>query len=719
MNKGIPFTMSETKTNNSGSSVDSNNKASLQWGEGLLSLARHYLLATSPETINLHSYWIKGTNLELQQLAQQMGLSLQFLPFEKLVSSTWSCPFLIQFNDNSVGIVERVDDSNRIWLRLSGEEKANPILMAELSKSVVRTAVARPLSGRRDDRVDDFLKPYEESWLKRIILMDLRPYAHVMIAAFIANVLGLAGIIFSMQVYDRVVPGQSMPTLYVLFIGVLLATALSWGMKILRGKVTNVLGKWADLRVSDRVFGHAIRLQTTAKPKSTGSFIAQLRELEQLRELITSSTIGAVTDMPFFILFLGVFFIIAGPLVWVPLAAVVLMILPALLMQKKLARYANEATRESALRNAMLVETIQGLEDIKSLQAEARFQKQWNHYTEATASASLKLRDLTNHLLTWSQTLQVTVFAVVVFFGAPMVIAGDLTTGALVAASILSSRMLAPMGQLTQVMTRWQHAKMAMEAADNIMRLPVDGNDIEQQFHRPSLKGNYALINTQFTYGEDMPVVLDVKKLNIKQGERIAVLGKNGVGKSSLLHALTGNLQQKGGELLLDDTPLNKIDVADVRRDVMLLSQQSRLFHGSIRDNLMLGKPDASDEKLEKALILAGAHKFIQKLPEGLDHQLLEGGLGLSGGQRQSLLLARLVLRDPQVVLLDEPTASLDDDAERYFLKALDSWMGSKTLIVATHRLAALELVTRIIVLDNGKIVLDAPKNEALKKLTA
>lgn len=444
-----------------------------------------------------------------------------------------------------------------------------------------------------------------------------------------------------------------------------------------------------------------------------------MRELEQLRELITSSTIGAVTDMPFFILFLGVFFMIAGSLVWVPLVAVVLMLLPAFLMQKRLGRYANEATRESALRNAMLVETIQGLEDVKALQAEPRFQQQWNHYTEATAVASLKLRNLTNSLLTWSQTLQITVFAVVVFFGAPMVIDGDLTTGALVAASILSSRMLAPMGQLTQVLTRWQHAKVAMEAADNIMQLPVDGGENEKKFHRPCLQGNYAIRNATFTYGEDLPAVLQLKNLQIKPGERIAILGKNGAGKSSLLQALNGNLQLVGGELLLDDTPLHQIDMADVRRDVVMLSQQSRLFHGSIRDNLLLGAPRASDDELEKALKLVGAHSFIQSLPEGLDHQLLEGGLGLSGGQKQSLLLVRLILRNPQVVLLDEPTASLDEASERYFLQALEQWLGNKTLVVATHRLAVLQLVTRVVVVDSGRVALDAPKEQALKKLTA
>ncbi len=688
-----------------------------EWVAHLLLVARHYGLSVSPQSAALQGEFASLNEVHLAQLAKQLGLYLEFTSLPRTESINWRSPFIVELEGGALAVVEKAD-AEQVWLRFADESHANAVPFAELHSKAKRVAMARPIKGRKDKRVDDFLAPYQENWLKKIIFMDMRPYYHVMIAALIANTLGLAGILFSMQVYDRVVPGQSMPTLYVLFIGVVLATIITFVMRVVRGNVTNILGKRADLRISDKVFGHSLRIKPFAKPVSTGTFISQLRELDQLRELITSSTIGAATDMPFFILFLGVFAVIAGPLVWVPIAAVVIMLLPSLLMQKKLAELARESSRESSLRNGLLVESIQGLDDVKALQAEPQFLQQWNDYTHTTANASLALRNLTNALLSWSQVVQMGVFAVVVFVGAPMVINGDLTTGALVAASILSSRMLGPMGQITQVLTRWQHAKVAIEAAESLMQLPAEGQGEQELFHRPNLQGDYHLKQAVLSYGQDMPPVLQIPQLEINAGEKIALLGRNGAGKSSLLGALAGNLMLNNGTLTLDGTQMHQIDPADVRRDVVLLSQHSRLFHGTLRYNLTLGKPSATEDEIRAALTLAGAMPFIEQLPEGLDHLVLEGGLGLSGGQRQALLLARLMLRDPNVVLMDEPTAALDDSAEQGFLRALKAWLGDKTLVVATHRLGVLDVVDRVLVVDQGRVALDAPKQEALNKLT-
>lgn len=687
------------------------------WVDHLLVVAQHYGLNVSPQSAALQVPFASTDEDALAALARRMGLFLEFSALPDANTLNWHTPIIVELEGSTLAVVEKVE-GQAVWLRVAKEAHANKVPFEQLKPQVKRAAFARPISGRRDKRVDDFIAPYKENWLKKIIFMDMRPYYHVMIAALIANTLGLAGILFSMQVYDRVIPAQSMPTLYVLFIGVVLAIFIAFMMRVVRGNVTNILGKRADLRVSDQVFGHSLHIKPFARPLSTGTFIAQLRELDQLRELITASTIGAAIDMPFFILFLGVFAIIAGPLVWVPLGAVVIMILPSLLMQKRLSMLTRETSRESSLRNGLLVESIQGLDDVKALQAEPQFLQQWNEYTHATANASLALRNLTNALLSWSQVVQMGVFAVVVFVGAPMVIEGELTTGALVAASILSTRMLAPMGQITQVLTRWQHAKVAIEAADMLMQLPTEGQGEEQLFHRPYLQGHYEFKQAVFSYGPEQPAVLKLPKLTIKAGEKIALLGRNGAGKSSLLNALAGNMMLNNGALTLDGTQMHQIDPADVRRDVVLLSQHSRLFHGTLRYNLTLGKPTATEEEIRNALVMSGAMPFVKQLSEGLDHLVLEGGLGLSGGQRQALLLARLMLRDPNVILLDEPTAALDDNAEQHFLRALSAWVGDKTLVVATHRLAALSLVDRVLVLDKGRVALDAPKDEALKKLT-
>ncbi|MBD8708880.1 type I secretion system permease/ATPase [Pseudomonas sp. CFBP 13711] len=689
------------------------------WLEAILTVARHYRLDVSPESIRLASTNSEGRVEEVvRYMARQAGLSVKFARYDRKSLSRWRTPLLVQLRDGQVGVIESVSEQGELGIAYSGDQglqsRIDPAVLAE---QALRTVILRPIQPLSDVRTDDYIKPYDEHWFRRIVLSDLRPYRQVMLASLVANLLGMAGVLFSMQVYDRVIPAESLPTLYVLFGGVMLALVFDFVMRIMRLRITDVLGKRADLRVSDLVFGHALRLRNSARPKSTGSFISQLRELEQIRDLITSSTATALADMPFFFLFLLVFYLIGGALVLIPLVALVAMVLPGVFAQRKLARLANASMREAALRNAMLVEAVQGMDDIKALQAEQRFQQQWNHYNAASADSSLKLRSLTNSLVAWTQNVQGAVFAVVIVFGAPMVIGGDLTTGSLVAASMLASRMMAPMAQLTHVLTRWQQAKVALQGLNRLMQMPVDHPEGSQRVHMPAIRGDYVLRQAGFKYSEEASPALSGINLNIRPGERVAILGRNGAGKSTLLQALAGSMDLSSGETTVDGISLAHLDPADLRRDVGLMSQQARLFHGTLRDNLTLGAGQASDQEIIAALSVTGALEFVRQMPKGMDHLILEGGLGLSGGQRQSLLLSRLLIRQPQVLLLDEPTASLDDITERQLLEKLSTWCQGRTLIVATHRVSLLQLVERIIVLDNGRIVIDDHRDAALTRL--
>lgn len=691
------------------------------WLEAVLKVARHYRLDVSPESVRLASVHSEGRVEEVvRHMARQAGLSVKFAVFDKKSLSRWRTPLVVQLRDGQVGVLESIGENGELGIGFSGDQGLQSRMEAgALAEQALRTVILRPTQPVADVRTNDYIKPYDEHWFRRIVLTDLRPYSQVMIASLVANLLGMAGVLFSMQVYDRVIPAESLPTLYVLFGGVMLALLFDFVMRILRLRITDVLGKRADLRVSDLVFGHALRLRNSARPKSTGSFISQLRELEQIRDLITSSTATALADMPFFLLFLLVFYLIGGPLVLIPLVALVFMLLPGIIAQPRLAKLANASMREAALRNAMLVESIQGLDDIKALQAEQRFQQQWNQYNAASADSSLRLRSLTNSLVAWTQNVQGGVFAVVIVFGAPMVIAGDLTTGSLVAASILSSRMMGPMAQLTHVLTRWQQAKVALEGLNRIMQMPVDHPEGSQRVHLPAIRGDYRMRQASFRYSEESAPALNSIDLTIRPGERIALLGRNGAGKSTLLQALGGAMDLSSGETTLDGIALAHLDPADLRRDVGLLSQQARLFHGTLRDNITLGAGQASDQEIIAALNVTGALDFVRQLPKGMDHLVLEGGLGLSGGQRQSLLLSRLLLRQPQVLLLDEPTAALDDVTERLLLEKLATWTQGRTLVVATHRVSVLQLVERIIVLDYGRIVIDDHRDAALARLRA
>ena len=667
-----------------------------QWAQAFGFIATRYRVACSPGALIAGAPWLKGKPMvpALTQLAREAGLSFQLLTADQQSINSWRLPVVVALNDGRVGAIEHFDGDDTLEVSFFDDQTyTNRLSMTTMLPAIRHVIALRPLAALKDSRVDAYISKYRPDWLYRLVMRDLRPYSWVMLAALFINVLSLSGIVFSMQVYDRVIPAQSYPTLYVLTIGVLIATLFGFVLRVARGHIMDLLGKRSDMRVSDRVFGHALRLRNSAIPRSTGSFISQLRELEQIREMVTSSTISTIVDLPFFLLFVVVLAIIAPQLAWIAPVAAVIMVLPGL----------------------VLVESVQGLEDIKLMQAENRFLQQWNSYIQITAESGLRTRELTQNLISWGMTIQSLVYAAVIVVGAPMVIDGTLTTGSVVAASMLASRMIAPMATLCGVLARWQQVKAAKEGLDSIMQLPTENQREETPIRQDVLRGHYLFEQAQFRYQPDDPrMALRINRLEIGPGEKVAILGRNGAGKSTLLQAMAGGMDLAAGELRLDGFSLPHLDVADVRRNVGFMTQNARLFYGTLRENITLGMPRATDEEIFEALELTGAAGFVQKLPKGLDYPIMENGVGLSGGQRQSILLARMLLRDPNIVLMDEPTASLDEHTEREFIQRLGDWLGHRTLIVATHRVPVLELVERVVVLKEGMLVMDAPKAQAL-----
>ncbi|WP_454903851.1 type I secretion system permease/ATPase [Variovorax gossypii] len=692
------------------------------WLDAMLFVARHYGIGASEESVRVSLAWERGAPLDtlLDHMARQLGLTLRLGEFSEAMLDPWRLPLVVEFDNGEVGVVRASNGRGQLGVLLGGDHGLETALpLDELRRRAKRVAMLRPNSAVPDARVDDYIKPYKANWFWAIALRDWRRYGDIMLASVFANVLALASMIFSMQIYDRVVPAQSESTLWVLFGGVMLAVAFEFMLRVSRTHISDVVGKRADLKVSDVVFGHALRVRTDARSKSTGSFIAQVREVEQVRELLTSTTISAVADLPFFLLFLVVLWMVAGPLALVALAAVPLLVIPGLLIQKPLARLASEGMRESALRNALLVEVVEGIEDIKLMRAEPRFQNQWNHVNDVSAGVSMRQRFLTSLLMTWTQEVQSIVYAVVLLAGCFLVMRGDMTTGALVGSSILASRMISPLAQLSGVFARWQQAKVARGGLDQLMQRPVDQADGARLVHAPALQGHYALAGVEFRYGkDDKSPALTVAQLQIQAGEKVALLGRMGAGKSTLLQLLAGLQSPQQGHVALDALDLSLIDPADLRRDIGLLTQNARLFHGSIRENVTMGMPLATDDQVFEAIAMAGALPFLQSRAEGLDELIHEGGLGLSGGQRQALLLARTLIRQPSIVLLDEPTAHFDEVSERQVIDLVGNWMGPRTLVVATHRMPVLQWVDRIVVIDGGRIVMDGSKDQVLGRLS-
>lgn len=693
------------------------------WINVMVRAAGRFGLPADAPAVRQQMRWFESLplNARLERLSGLMGLQVRTVPLDRMRWNSQNLPVIVQLDTGELMLLEALDADKQVtyWLNNGGDlvrEEPLETLLTRAKPEVVMLGIA---ARGRDARIDDFTRPWEAHWFWRHFRHSGRKLTEIALASVVGNVLALAGILFSMQVYDRVIPAQSMPTLWVLFFGVLLAAALEFFIRLARTHVSDIMGKHIDLDVSALFFARAMAIKNDARPKSTGSFISQLRELDQVRELLTSTTVGAAMDIPFVLLFLGIMALVGGPLVIIPLIAIPLIIIPGLMVQWPMAKLAKEGMRESAIRNAVLVESIEGVEDIKALQAEPYFQRQWENTHAVGANVGMKQRVWGARLSGWASTVQQITYAGMLVFGCFLVIDGTITTGTLVACSLLSSRTIAPLMQLTMVFSRWQHAKSAMTGLNELLKKPLDKEADKKMAHCPVLAGHFQVQQMQYSYDvEKGDLALNVSELEIKPGERVAILGKTGAGKSTLLKLLSGQAQASKGKVIIDGVDMAHIDPTDVRRQVGYLSQDSRLFFGTLRQNLMLGHPHATEAELIQALRISGAINLVQQDAASLDRLINEGGRGLSGGQRQMALLSRLIVRNPQIVLLDEPTASMDEQLEAWVIRQLQQWLTGRTLVLVTHRPALLNLVDRIIVMENGKVVADGPRDTLLKQAT-
>ena len=562
-----------------------------------------------------------------------------------------------------------------------------------------------------------------KSWFWKVIWRFRSYYYQVILATFIINFLALVSSLYVMNVYDRVIPNQAYETLWVLSIGVFLAIAFEFAAKMIRGHLTDIAGKKADLIISSALFRRVLALRLADRPASSGSYANNLREFEAVREFMTSASLLTLVDLPFLLLFVTVIAIIGGKLALVPLTIIPIVIIVGFLVQRPLSRYINESMKESSQRSGLAVEAIEGIETLKTNNATTWAQQRWDEYTAKTSAASIKVKDTSNFMINFTIGMQQLNTVGLVLLGTYLIHAENpaerITMGALIAAVILSGRALSPLSQIAGLATRFQQAKLALEGVNNIVQRPIERDPERKYITLDRVEGGIAFDNVSFQYQEETGAAVSDLKLNIRPGEKVGVLGRIGSGKSTMLKLASGLYDSAKGNITLDGVDMRQLDPNFLRSEVVLLSQQPRLFLGTLRENMDLARFDgySTDQELLAALKRFGLDRIIRNHPRGLDMPLGEDGLGLSGGQKQIIALARMTLRHPKVVLLDEPTTGLDQATERMALNAVAQWSKDKTMVVVTHRPQVLQIVNRIIVMDNGKVVMDGPRDLVLQKL--
>ena len=690
-----------------------------RWSEGLVIAARE--LGINASVDNLAHLVRQGTdnNAAFKAMADYLGLQCEpcHLALSQLPAELF--PVCLPLKSGVMAVVHHLAQDNALVTLTSapGIKVNMPVAELNAQREAGYWIIQRQMAsfGRK---LHPWLSSDNERWLWKLIRKDLRFYVLITVSALFGNVLTLSGSLFSMQVYDRVIPAQSYSSLWVLFGGVIIALMCDMLLRLARSQLADAIGKRADMHMSALFYSRALSIKNSARPDSTGVFIAQIREIEHVRELLTSTTVLAIVDMPFILLFMGLIWFIGGWLVLPTLLAVPFIVLPGIIIQWPLARLSRQGMAESAQRNAMLVETIQGLEDIKLTQSEDRFLRMWNNCINVSSDISLEQRHWSYLLSNWCQFIQQAVYACVIALGVYLVVDNTITTGTLIACSILSSRTVGPLGQIANVLTRWQQARISLNGLNEFLSRPLEQRAFSDVSHLENIRGNYKLSNVKFRFSPQAEWAIDIASLAIKPGEKVGILGTIGAVKSTLLRVLSGMADSAEGEITLDGVALNNLSVNDLRYGVGYLQQDAQLFWGTVRDNVLLGNPHASVEDITRCLNTAGAAGVL-KNQHGLDLQISEGGKGLSGGQRQALLLARTLLRNGNILLLDEPTASMDENSELHVVNSLKQFAKEKTLIVVTHRKAPLQLVDRIIVMDQGKIVIDGPKAMVLERLNA
>lgn len=670
--------------------------------------------AAGPELFSIHSS--KGL---FSRVAKRAGFAARLIKRDLDHLSELLLPCILVLKNRNACILESIDQKNQrarvIFPEVSeGEEWID---LERLKEEYIGFAFLLKREFKRKSQPLRLIHAKDTHWFWGTLARSREIFISVMLASVLANLFVLATPLFTMNVYDRVVPNDAIETLWVLAVGVMTVFVFDALMRFIRTYLLEVAGKKSDVIMSSILFEQVLNLRMDHWPKSVGAFANNLRDFESIRNFFTSSTIATLVDLPFAVIFLVVIAYIGGPLVVIPIITIALLLGYSYFLIKPLQQSIESTFEASANKHSHLIESLHSIQTIKTLGASHHSQWVWEESTGEIASKSMRARMLSGSILVVTNLLVSFNTVGLIVYGIYQISDLNLTLGGLIAVVMLSSRAVSPMGQIATLITSYQQTRTAFNTLDNLMQQPVERPENKQFVRRVSFDGAIDFKKVSFSYPEAQRTSIADISFSIKPREHVGIIGRVGSGKTTITKLIVGLYQATEGSVSVDGIDINQIDPADLRMHIGYLSQDVQLIRGSIRDNLVFKDPQVSDDRLLEIAAICGVDQFVNKLPSGFDTSVGEQGDWLSGGQRQSIALGRALLLDEPIVILDEPTNSMDNTTEAAIRKRLYDYTRDKTLVLVTHKAPMLDLVERVIVVEEGRIMMDGPKEQVMKAL--
>jgi len=625
---------------------------------------------------------------------------------------------LLLDGDEACLLLEWEDDGERARVLLPESGQGGVTLSRdELAARYSGIAIFSRPHFRFDQRTPQMADLPQRHWFWGAVLDQLPVYRDILAAALLINLFALAMPLFTLNVYDRVIPNFAVETLWMFAAGLLLVLGMDYFLRLLRGHFIDLASARIDVKLSALIMERVLGMRMSDRPPSVGSYASTLRSFELVRDFIASATVTAVIDLPFAILFFLAIAWISWPLVFLPLLGSVMILIYSYVIQHKMHELSETTYRAAALRNSTLIESLTALETIKAHGAAGLMQAKWEKTAAFLARVSAQMRLLSSSAMNGVATLQQFVNLATVIAGVYLIHANMLTMGGLIACVMLAGRAIAPLAQIVGLLMQYQNARVALQSLEGTMSRPTERSGEASFVHRPEISGEIEFRDVSFAYSEQAEPALKHVSFRIKPGESVVVIGRVGSGKTTLHKLMLGLFTQTEGAVYIDGVDLRQLDPADLRRNVGYVAQETMLFYGSLRENIAIGAPFADDRTIIEAAEIGGLSEFVNRHPQGFDMLIGERGESMSGGQRQGVAIARAVLLDPPILLLDEPTSAMDFSSEAQFKTHLKRISEHKTLVIVTHRQSLLDLADRVIVIDGGKVLADGPREQVVAAL--